>query len=296
VTSSSAPLADRVQPVAPTIQMLPVRTPTLPPATHTNTFLVGTKEAVIIEPATPYREEQDLMVEWVQGARLKGIEPVAILATHHHPDHVGGARALRDRLELPLWAHAMTAERLDGIVDIDMLIQDGERIVLDGPAPTALTALHTPGHAPGHLCFTDEATGIMICGDMVASVGTIIVEPYDGDMLLYIESLRKMASLEPEALLPAHGEVIRQPQVILNFYIEHRLMREKKVLDALESRGKPSRPRHLVAEAYADTPKQLWPLALRSIEAHLIKLEREGRIHKEAERWSPSSSRDMKPS
>lgn len=287
MTSSSPPLADRVQSVAPTIQMLPVRTPTLPPATHTNTFLVGTKEAVIIEPATPYREEQDLMVEWVQGARLKGIEPVAILATHHHPDHVGGAAALRERLELPLWAHAMTAERLEGIVGIDMLIQDGERIVLDGPAPTALTALHTPGHAPGHLCFIDEATGIMIAGDMVASVGTIIVEPYDGDMLLYIESLRKMASLEPEALLPAHGEVIRQPQALLSFYIEHRLMREKKVLDALESRGKPSRPRHLVAEAYADTAKQLWPLALRSIEAHLIKLEREGRIRKEAERWSP---------
>ena len=287
MTSSSPPLADRVQAVAPTIQMLPVRTPTLPPATHTNTFLVGTKEAVIVEPATPYREEQDLMVEWVQGARLRGIEPIAILATHHHPDHVGGAKALRHRLELPLWAHAMTAERLDGIVDIDMLIQDGERIVLDGPTPTALSALHTPGHAPGHLCFTDEATGIMIAGDMVASVGTIIVEPYDGDMLLYIETLRKMASLEPEALLPAHGEVIRQPQAILSFYIEHRLMREKKVLDALDARGKPSRPRHLVAEAYADTPKQLWPLALRSIEAHLIKLEREGRIRKEAERWSP---------
>lgn len=280
-------LAERVQCVAPTIQMLPVRTPTLPPATHTNTFLVGTKEAVLIEPATPYRDEQDLMVEWVQAARLKGIEPIAILATHHHPDHVGGATALRDRLELPLWAHAMTAQRLDGIVDIDMLIQDGERIVLEGPTPTALSALHTPGHAPGHLCFTDEATGIMIAGDMVASVGTIIVEPYDGDMLLYLESLRKMSSLEPTALLPAHGDVIQQPQAILSFYIEHRLMREKKVLDALETRGKPSRPRHLVAEAYADTPKHLWPLALRSIEAHLIKLERETRIQKEGDCWTP---------
>jgi len=279
------PLRDRIQQVAPTIQMLPVRTPTLPPATHTNTFLVGTKEAVVVEPATPYREEQDLMVEWVQGARLKGVEPVAILATHHHPDHVGGAMALRERLGLPLWAHAMTAQRLDGIVEIDMLIQDGERIVLGGPTPTALTALHTPGHAPGHLCFTDEASNIMIAGDMVASVGTIIVEPTDGDMLLYLESLRNMAALEPSALLPAHGDVIRQPQALLSFYIEHRLMRETKVLEALRARGKPSRPRHLVAQAYDDTPKALWPLALQSIEAHLIKLEREGRITKEGDRW-----------
>jgi ribonuclease/clavin/mitogillin len=283
----SSLLADRVQVVAPTIQMLPVRTPTLPPATHTNTFLVGTREAVVVEPATPYKDEQDLMVEWVQAARLRGVEPIAILATHHHPDHVGGAMTLKERLQLPLWAHAMTAQRLDGIVEIDMLIQDGERIVLDGPTPTALSALHTPGHAPGHLCFTDEASNIMIAGDMVASVGTIIVEPTDGDMLLYLESLKKMSALEPTALLPAHGDVIRAPEALINFYIEHRLMREKKVLDALEARGQPSRPRHLVGEAYSDTPKHLWPLALRSIEAHLIKLEREGRITKEGDCWAP---------
>jgi glyoxylase-like metal-dependent hydrolase (beta-lactamase superfamily II) len=199
--------------------------------------------------------------------------------------------ALRERLQLPLWAHAMTAQRLDGIVEIDRLIQEGERIELDGPAPTALTALHTPGHAPGHLCFIDEASNVMIAGDMVASVGTIIVEPTDGDMLLYLESLRKMSALEPAGLLPAHGALIEQPQALLSFYIEHRLMRERKVLDALEARGKASRPRHLVANAYADTPKALWPLALRSIEAHLIKLEREGRVSKEGDRWAP-----LKPS
>jgi glyoxylase-like metal-dependent hydrolase (beta-lactamase superfamily II) len=280
-------LADRIQVVAPTIQMLPVRTPTLPPATHTNAFLVGTKEAVLVEPATPYRDEQDAMAEWVQAARLRGVEPIAILATHHHPDHVGGAMALRERLQLPLWAHAMTAQRLDGIVEIDRLIQDGERIELEGPTPTSLTALHTPGHAPGHLCFIDEASNIMIAGDMVASVGTIIVEPTDGDMLLYLESLRKMSALEPAGILPAHGDLIEQPQAILSFYIEHRLMRERKVLDALEARGKPSRPRHLVASSYDDTPKALWPLALRSIEAHLIKLEREGRVVKEGDGWAP---------
>lgn len=281
---------DQVRTIAATIEMLPVRTPTLPPATHTNSFLVGTGEAVLIEPATPYHEEQDRMVDWVRAARLRGVEPVAILATHHHPDHVGGAMALRERLGLPLWAHAMTAQRLDGIVEVDRLIQDGERIELDGPTPTSLTALHTPGHAPGHLCFTDEVSNIMIAGDMVASIGTIIVEPTDGDMLLYLESLEKMAALEPAGLLPAHGDLITQPQAILRFYIEHRLMRERKVLQALETRGKPSRPRHLVAEAYADTAKTLWPLALQSIEAHLIKLQREGRIAKEGDRWSPIAS------
>jgi len=84
--------------------------------------------------------------------------------------------------------------------------------------------------------------------------------------------------------------LIEQPQALLSFYIEHRLMRERKVLDALEARGKASRPRHLVAKAYDDTAKTLWPLALRSIEAHLIKLEREGRVVKEGDRWAPVKS------
>ncbi len=279
--------ASRVTSAAPTIEVLPVRTPTLPPATHTNTFLVGTGQAVLVEPATPYQDEQDVMVEWIESARARGVEPIAILATHHHPDHVGGAAALCERLGLPLWGHSMTAQRLSGIVELDRLLEDGERIELGGPTETALTAIHTPGHAPGHLCFVDEASGIMIAGDMVASVGTIIVEPTDGDMNLYLESLQRMASLEPAALLPAHGELISDPKAILSFYIAHRLMREGKVLEALQAHGKPARPTDLVARAYDDTPKALWPLALRSLEAHLIKLEREGRITREGDCWAP---------
>jgi glyoxylase-like metal-dependent hydrolase (beta-lactamase superfamily II) len=276
-----------VKSAAPTIEVLAVRTPTLPPATHTNTFLVGTGQAVLVEPATPYQDEQDVMVEWVESARARGVEPIAILATHHHPDHIGGAGVLRNRLGLPLWGHAMTAQRLSGVVEVDRLLEDGERIELDGPTKTALTAVHTPGHAPGHLCFVDEASGIMIAGDMVASIGTIIVEPIDGDMILYLDSLRRIASLEPVALLPAHGDIIGDPQAILRFYIAHRLMREGKVLDALEAHGQTARPDDLVARAYDDTPEALWPLAIRSIEAHLIKLEREGRITSEGGCWLP---------
>ena len=287
VESSEMGHAARVKSAAPTIEVLPVRTPTLPPATHTNTFLVGTGQAVLIEPATPYQEEQDLMVDWVESARSRGVELIAILATHHHVDHIGGAAALGERLGLPLWGHAMTAQRLSGVVKLDRLLEDGERIELDGPIKTSLTSIHTPGHAPGHLCFVDEASGIMIAGDMVASVGTIIVEPTDGDMILYLESLRRMAALEPTALLPAHGDIIGDPQAKLSFYIAHRLMREGKVLGALEDHGRAARPNDLVARAYDDTPEALWPLALLSLEAHLIKLEREERITREGDGWLP---------
>jgi glyoxylase-like metal-dependent hydrolase (beta-lactamase superfamily II) len=263
---------------------MPVRTPTLPPATHTNSFLIGTGEAVLVEPASPYEDEISRMVEWVDDARAEGVRVAAILATHHHPDHVGGAKQLAERLSLPLWAHEMTEQRLQGVVQFDRLLGEGERIELSGPTPTALTAVHTPGHAPGHLCFIDEATGILIAGDMVASVGTIIVEPVDGDMALYLDSLRRMIALEPAGLLPAHGGVIEGARAMLEFYIEHRLMREAKVFGALQAHG-PGRPLDIVAQAYDDAPKAVWPLAVRSIEAHLIKLEREGRVERDPAGW-----------
>ena len=277
--------AGRVRSLAPHIQWLPVRTPTLPPATHTNTFLVGTKEVVLIEPATPYEDEQDVMVQWVEDAQAAGATLVAILATHHHPDHVGGAVALKERLGLPLWGHDMTAQRLEGVVDFDRLIAAGERIVLSGDKETVLEAVHTPGHAPGHLCFLDQETRMLVAGDMVASVGTIIVEPVDGDMQLYLDSLRRMIELEASALLPAHGDPITEPKACLEFYIAHRLMREGKVFDALAAHGEPAQPPDIVARAYDDAPEAVWPLAMRAIEAHLIKLEREGRVKKSGDDW-----------
>lgn len=272
--------------VGPHLQMLPVRTPTLPPATHTNVFMVGTGSAVLVEPASPYEEELDRIEAWVADAQSFGTRLEAIIATHHHIDHIGGATALSERLGLPLWAHAMTQERLQGIVTFDRVLRDGERLELEGPTPTALTAVHTPGHAPGHLCFVDEVSGIMIAGDMVAGVGTILVEPNDGDMALYLDSLRSMARAEPTALLPAHGGVIRDPQKMLEFYVTHRLMRETKVLDSLSSMKRGAKAAELLPLAYDDAPKAVWPLAEQSVQAHLIKLERDGKVTRVGDGWS----------
>jgi glyoxylase-like metal-dependent hydrolase (beta-lactamase superfamily II) len=268
--------------VVPALQVMPLRTPTLPPATHTNAFLVGSEDAVLIEPASPYPEDLDRVVAWVEENAAHGVRPRAILATHHHPDHVGGAVALKERLGLPLWAHALTEERLRGVVSIERTLEDGERIELDGPTPVSLRAVHTPGHAPGHLCFVEERSNAMIAGDMVAGIGTILVEPIDGDMALYLESLRRMAALEPSMLLPAHGGPIRDSVGKLDEYVRHRLWREAKVLAALEAHeGGAASPADLVPHAYDDAPPAVWPLAAHAAEAHLIKLERDGRVHRE---------------
>lgn len=261
--------------LAPTISRLAVRTPTLPPATHTNMYAVGTRELILVEPASPFPEEIDRAVAWAEQLRSQGKQLLAVLATHHHGDHIGGAAQLRQRLGLPLWAHGRTAERAEHVT-VDRYLEEGEQIALDGPIPTRLTCLLTPGHAPGHLCFLDQQSQMLLAGDMVASVGTIIVEPRDGDMTLYLASLARMRTLDASALLPAHGDMIEDAAGKIDQYIAHRLAREAKVLSALQGRKTPSRASDLVPIAYADADPRAWGLAALSTEAHLIKLETDG--------------------
>ncbi|MBK8168942.1 MAG: MBL fold metallo-hydrolase [Sandaracinaceae bacterium] len=274
--------------VAPNIRRLALRTPTLPPATHTNAYLIGAKQALLVEPASPYEDEIERAVAWVQGARVEGLEVLAIVATHHHVDHIGGATALAARLALPLWAHRETIERLRGYVEFDRALFDDEELVLAGEPSVRLRVVHTPGHAPGHICLLDEDSRAMIAGDMIASIGTIIVEPTDGDMGLYIESLEHMRALAPSVLLPAHGEPILAAHEKLTQYIAHRLMREEKVFAALREVGSTSNAAELVPRAYDDAPPAVWPLATLATEAHLQKLVKDGRARYVNAKWSVS--------
>ncbi len=261
--------------VVPGVTMLALRTPTLPPATHTNAFIVGESDAVLVEPASPYEDEIERAVGVVEARRAAGVRVHAILATHHHPDHVGGAVALKERLGLPLWGHAETIARLEGSVAFEREIADGE--VLRFGEDLEIEAVHTPGHAPGHLCYVHRPSGAMLAGDMVAGIGTILVEPTDGDMALYIASLRDIARREPSLLLPAHGGPIRQSAAKAEAYVAHRLMREEKVLAALAAHGGPAAPADLVPVAYDDAPEAVHPIAAMATEAHLIKLVADGR-------------------
>jgi glyoxylase-like metal-dependent hydrolase (beta-lactamase superfamily II) len=265
------------------VQRFAARTPTLPPATTTNSYALGTRQLLLVEPATPFEDEQRAWLEWARALMGQGHELVAIFATHHHPDHVGGARFFADALALPLWAHTETAQRID--VRVTRLLADGERLLLDGPEPQAWQCLHTPGHAPGHLCLYESEQRILIAGDMVASEGTILIEPTDGDMAVYLAQLERLATLGARMALPAHGTPIDEPEALFRHYIAHRLMREQRVFAALQSADTLD---ELLALAYDDTNRMLWPIARLSLEAHLIKLEREGRARHESDRWRVS--------
>jgi glyoxylase-like metal-dependent hydrolase (beta-lactamase superfamily II) len=141
--------------------------------------------------------------------------------------------------------------------------------------------LHTPGHAPGHVCLFEEEDGVIIAGDMVAGVGTILIAPGDGDMAVYLAQLERLAALGAHVALPAHGDPIDAPERTFRHYVAHRLAREAKVAAALGDEG--ALPEDLLPRVYADTPRSMWPVARLSLEAHLIKLEREGRARRDPE-------------
>ena len=264
------------------VRVRPLLTPTLPPAAHTGCYVVGPQDGsgglVVVDPASPYPQEQAALDTWLDGEAAAGRPVIAIALTHHHGDHVGGAAHLAERLGAPVAAHAETARRLG--FRVDRLLGDGDELDAGG---VTLRAVFTPGHAPGHLCF---AVGdALIAGDMVAGIGTILVDPSEGDMTAYLDSLARMQALAPARLLPAHGPVITDAAGKLREYVGHRLMREEKVAAALGASGA-ARPADLVPVAYADTPPPLWPLAERSLLSHLMKLERDGRARRDGEdRW-----------
>ena len=269
----------RARELAPGLWVLPLSTPTLPPATTTNTVVVAGERVVVIEPATPHLDEREVLDDVLAELSAEGRELAAILVTHHHPDHVGYAPELRDRHRAPIVAHPATAARVP--FAIDRTADEGERLDLgDG---VVLRAVFTPGHAPGHLVWVEERSNIAHAGDMVAGEGTILVDPEDaGDMGDYLDSLSRLGALATARLVPAHGPVLDDPRAIVGHYIAHRLAREAKIVGALVNGA--TAIDDVLARAYADTPTFLWPLARRALAAHLGKLVRDGRVQVEGDR------------
>ena len=266
--------------------LVPLRTPTLPPATHTNCLLLGEEDLWVVDPGSPWEEEQAVLGSTLATLAEEGRVARGILLTHEHLDHVGGAQALARKLKIPIAASAATRDRLAQLgsdVVVDRVIQDGEVLEL-GARKFRLLVL--PGHTRGHTCLLDETSRAVVAGDLVAGVGTVIIDPPDGDMADYIASLRRLIALGPGTVYPAHGPVIPGGLAKLQQYLHHRFEREEKVVQALAAFGRPADPAELVPSAYADVAPALHVFAERSLLAHLLKLEKDGRARRdEGGRW-----------
>jgi ribonuclease/clavin/mitogillin len=265
------------------IHVFPLETLTLPPATHTNAWILGNGELLIVDPGSPEVRQYARLLALVAGFVAEGRRPKAIFLTHHHADHVGGALAVKERLKIPVWGHERTAERLPGGT-VDRLVKDGEALELQGSPAMRFRVLHTPGHARGHLCLLDEASSAAIVGDMVAGLGTIVIDPPEGDMAEYIAQLARLRDVPVTTLYPAHGPAIPDGPRKLEEYILHRQRRERLVLEAVAQGARSLR--EVVALAYRDTAEVMHPVAERSALATLIKLAREGKVVRKDDRYS----------
>jgi glyoxylase-like metal-dependent hydrolase (beta-lactamase superfamily II) len=262
------------------IVLHPTKTRPLPPATHTNTYLVGDAEMALIDPGSDDPEELAALDQLIGMLAADGRRVACVLATHAHPDHVAGIAAVRARYRAPVLAHALTAQA----VAADRALEDGELVPLSSKdRDWSLRAIHTPGHARGHLCFLHEGTRSLFCGDHIPGAGTVIVDPPEGDMADYLASLERLLELPIETLFPGHGSPRGAAHARVRELIAHRRAREARVLATLAP--DPSSLAELVEIAYDDTPRELWPYAERSLLAHLLKLEREGRAIRDGEAW-----------
>ena len=255
----------------------------------TNTYLVGAGDSwTAIDPGP--LSEPHLQAILAALAAVSGGLPgrlTQVLVTHTHKDHSPGAVALSAATCAPVLGRRAThPEWQDNSFAPQRELRDGERLPLaDG---VTLRVIHTPGHASNHLCYLLEEERTLFTGDHVMQGSTVVINPPDGDMAAYLNSLTMLLDVDLAWLAPGHGFLVADPHAVLRALVAHRLKREAKVVAALQALG--AAPiGALLQRVYDDVPAALHPMARRSLLAHLLKLQAEGGAVASGEVWRHSA-------
>jgi glyoxylase-like metal-dependent hydrolase (beta-lactamase superfamily II) len=281
MTAPTPVVAGEVVMIAPGVRRITAPNPGVMTGPGTNTYLVGdvagNGELALIDPGPELDTHRDILLETV-GDRLRWI-----LCTHTHRDHSPLARALKAATGAQVLGFGVTPDdgRQDESFAPDRALRDGDVVSC---AAWRLRAVHTPGHASNHLCYLLEDHGMLFTGDHVMQGSTVVISPPDGDMQAYFDSLERLLTLPMTSFAPGHGHVITTPQDEVRRLIAHRLKREEKIFTALAAAG-PATLEVLVRHAYDDVPERIHNVAMRSLHAHLLRLEHNGRAENSAGQW-----------
>jgi glyoxylase-like metal-dependent hydrolase (beta-lactamase superfamily II) len=253
----------------------------------TGVYIVGAgRDAAIIDPGPDLPDHVEALKRTLEGRRL-----THILVTHTHADHSPAAAPLKAWSGATTYAYgphgsgkAEEGVRVEEGGDRDFMpdvrARDGDIIAGDG---FTFDCVYTPGHTSNHMCFALREEKALFSGDHVMGWSTTVVTPPDGDMAAYMASLRKLLDRDDRILWPTHGGPVRDPKPFLKAYVEHRLDRERQIVEAIAA-GEETIAQ-IVARIYADVDPRLHPAAARSVEAHLIQLAKEGRVRKDDGRY-----------
>jgi glyoxylase-like metal-dependent hydrolase (beta-lactamase superfamily II)/8-oxo-dGTP pyrophosphatase MutT (NUDIX family) len=255
------------------VEVIPIKTATLPPADHTNAYLVGDPKGdfVLVDPAVRMREDMEALATAVE--RHQGTL-IAIIFTHSHNDHLADMPLLKEAFDVPIWGSEHTSKS----VNCDRILIDGETLQL---GKQTWTVLITPGHHPGHICLHSDAG--LVAGDMLAGIGTILIPPYSGNMNVYIQQLRRLKAMQPHLVFPSHGPVVPMPDQLIQHYITHRLARHERVLHAVEEGNHDVRD--IAEHAYSDTPGAHPGLAIDQTLSHLLAHAETGSVQESEGMW-----------
>ncbi|HUG36150.1 MAG TPA: MBL fold metallo-hydrolase [Candidatus Limnocylindrales bacterium] len=248
-------------------------------ASGTNTYLVGRRDPVLIDTGAGIPEYVPLFGEYLD--HRGWARPSRIILTHRHRDHLGGVAHLREKfpglsVAKMIWKDTDLPE---GTEDL----RDGQVVTGDG---VTLVPVHTPGHASDHLCYYLPEERALFSGDLILNGSTSVIPEEDGDLGLYLDSLRRVQALDLRRIYPAHGEVIEDAAGKIQEYIDHRMLREKQILETLGG-GATTIPA-IVKIIYAEVPEKLHAMAGQSVHSHLKKLLKDGRVSEETIPNAPS--------